>query len=164
VAVFQTGLKMAIRLIRFGENSAKVDPPALFDTAFTLPDSEPSIHIDPDGSIQAAVVVAKHPGLRTLAVADLSVPKEGQASTTMSDAGRTEAPVSQAWTTHPVALDGAPIRKWLIRTAKGAFGGGDQPISVTTGAPVVGVLRISGATYVLTLDPNRGPRLMQAGF
>jgi hypothetical protein len=162
-AISQSGLKIAIHLIRCGENSATVDPPALFDSAFVLPHSEPAVAIAPDGSVHASVLFAKHPGLRTLAMAELTS-RGGQTTISASEAGRTEAAVSQAWTAYPAALGSSPAGKWLAQTVKGASGGGERPKPVTAGAPIVGFLRMSSAAYALTLDSNRGPRLIATGF
>lgn len=162
-AISQSGLKMAVYLIRCGENSAKVDPPVLFDSAFVLPHSEPGVGIAVDGSVHASVLFAKHPGLRTLAVAELTS-RTGQIDITTSDAGRTDAAVSQAWIAYPADLESPPVSSWLIRTAKGSSGGGDLPKPVTAAAPVVGFLQISSAKYALTLDSHRGPRLIATGF
>jgi hypothetical protein len=162
-AISQSGLKIAIHLIRCGENSATVDPPALFDSAFVLPHSEPAVAIAPDGSVHASVLFAKHPGLRTLAMAELTS-RGGQTTISASEAGRTEAAVSQAWTAYPAALGSSPAGKWLAQTVKGASGGGERPKPVTAGAPIVGFLRMSSAAYALTLDSYRGPRLIATGF
>jgi hypothetical protein len=158
------GTRMAIRLIRVGEKSAEVGPPSLIDNAFALPDSEPSVSIAPDGSVQAAVLFARHPGLRTLAVADLTSRRNDKGDIVVSDAGLAPAAVVRAWTTQRVTSEGQPARRWLIRTVNGSVFGGPGLVPVAAGAAVVDFLRMSAATYVLALDPDRGPHLVATDF
>ena len=165
--VSQTGPKVSLHLIRIEEKAPEPEPPAIINNAFLLPDSQPSVSIVADGTVHASVLLAKHPGLRTLAVADLVVSRGTAAAkgqVTLTDAGRSEAAVIKGWTAQPVTLEGPRARFWLIRTAQGVFGGGSQSKPVAAGGPVVDFLRMSGATYVLVVDPNRGPRLIPAEF
>ena len=139
-----------------------MSPPLSFDNAFALPNTEPSVSIAPDGTVRASVLFARHPLLRSLAVADVTAPRNGEASLAISDVGRAEAPVLQAWTAQSVS-GGPPARRWLIRTATGSAGGGSRPVPAPAGAVVVDFLRMSVSTYVLALDPDRGPRLARPG-
>jgi hypothetical protein len=161
----QTGSKMEVRLIRVGDHSAELGAPLSFANAFALPNLEPSVSITPDGTVRASVLFARHPLLRSLAVADVTAPRNGQASLALFEVGRAEAPVLQGWTAQSVS-EGPPARRWLIRTANGSAGGGSGPAPVPgiAGTVVVDFLRMSVSTYVLEIDPNHGPRLGAAGF
>jgi len=161
--VTQTGLKMSIHLMSIGDKPAEADPPAVVTNAFLLPDSQPSVSIAADGTIHASVVYAKHPGLGTLAVADL-ISQAGKGRVTTADVGRTDAGVVKAWTAQRVTMEGPPARVWLARTAQGSMGGLGESKPVQTALPVVDYLRMSGAAYVLVLDPNRGPMLVETGY
>jgi hypothetical protein len=164
-AVSQTGLKIAIRLIRIGEKSAEIGPSSLVDNAFALPDSEPGISIAPNGSVKVAVLFATHPGRRGLAAADVTAEKNGESRIAVSDVGKIEAAAVGAWIAYQVTSEGPPTRAWLIRTADGSFSGGPPDlVAVATDAPVLDLLRMSGASYVLSLDADRGPRLVATGF
>jgi hypothetical protein len=156
---------MEARLIRIGDHSAEMSPPLSFDNAFALPNTEPSVSIAPDGTVRASLLFGRHPLLRSLAVADVTAPRNGKASLAISDVGRAEATVLQGWTAQSVS-EGPPVRRWLIRTANGSAGGGSgpAPVPAATGAVVVDFLRMSVSTYVLAIDPDRGPRLGAARF
>jgi hypothetical protein len=163
-SVSQSGSKLSIRLIRVGEKSAEVGPPSLIDSAYALPESEPGIGIGPDGSVNVSVLFARHPGLRTLAVADVNAPRGGEVRTTISDVGLAQSAVVRAWTTYQVASPGSTERSWLIQTPSGSAFGGPQLVPVAAGAPIVDFLRMSSVAYVLALDSNRGPRLVATDF
>jgi hypothetical protein len=163
-AVSQTGNQMAIRLIRAGDNSAAVGAPATIDQAFVLPNSEPSVSVAPDGTVRTSILFARHPLHRTLAVSDVTWHRNGEEKIAVSDLGMVAGPVLQAWSAHSVTLDGQPARRWLARSASDLSGGGDHPIPVRTAFPVVDFLRMSAATYVLVLDPDRGPHLLATDF
>lgn len=161
----QTGSKMEVRLIRIGDHSAELSAPLSFANAFALPNQEPSVSIAPDGTVHASVLFARHPLLRSLTVADVTAPRNGEASVAISDVGRAAAPVLQGWTAQSVS-EGPPARRWLIRMENGTAGGGSgpTPVPAVAGALVVDFLRMSVSTYVLALDPDHGPRLALAGF
>jgi hypothetical protein len=163
-AVSQSGLKIAVRLMRIEKGSPDVGPPLLVDNAFAIPDSEPGISIAPDGAVKAAVLFATHPGRRSLAVADIAVGADAKTGITVSDTRKVQAAVVRAWTGYQVTSEGPPTRIWLIRMADGSFLGGPDLVPVVTEAPVVDLLRMSVATYVLVLDGDRGPRLAVTDF
>jgi hypothetical protein len=163
-AVFQSGLNVAIRLIRIGEQSAAVGSPSLVSSAFAIPHSQPAISIGPDGSVNAAVLLATHPGRRSLAVAGLTAGPESKMSSTVTEASKVQAPVVRAWTAYQVTSAGEPGRRWLIRTADGSAFGGPDLVPVGNKSPVLDLVRMSAATYVLTLDADRGPRLAVTDF
>jgi len=140
LAVSQRGLKLALRLIRIGAEEAEIGAPTLLDEAFVLPSSEPGVHIAPDGTIRAAVVVAKHPALRTLAVAELLASPGGNISTSFTDAGKADTAVAKAIAAY-TATEGPPSMAFLIHPT------------------AADILRMSFTTYQLTIDPNRGVRL-----
>jgi hypothetical protein len=160
---YQSGLKVAVRLIRVSETAAQVDPPMLFDEAFLLPDSTPSLGIEEDGTIHASLLFARHPGLRSLGVGDLTVAKEKK-DRTVTFVGRIDSPALHAWTAHNATGEGPATRRWLIQTVQRTQGGGSEPITMPVDAPAVGLLRMFSATYLLELDPNSGPHLVAAYF
>jgi len=163
VAVSQHGAKLAIRIIRIRDNAAEISPPLLTDTGYVLHESRPAIGFAPDGSMLASVLFAKHPGLRTLAVADVAIPREGEPKVQVTALGLAPAPVVQAWTEF-TATDDPPVRRWLIRTNNEHVLGGQPLVRVNFNAPVVDLLRMSVATYCLTLDPDHGARMVPTGF
>jgi hypothetical protein len=162
-AVSQSGLKVAIRLIRVGDKSAEVGPPSLVDGVFAIPDSEPGVSIAPNGSVKAAVLVAKHPARRTLALADVTAGRNGEMPVKVFDAGTVQSPVVRAWTVSQVTAEGPPTTVWLVQTADGIFGGSDM-VRVAAESRPIDLLRMSVASYVLTLDPDRGPNLVETQF
>ncbi len=164
VAVSQSGLKLAIRLIRIREKLAEIGPPSLVDNAFTLPESDPAVSITPDGTINASVLFATHPGRRSLSVADLIARVDGNPQITASGVGKVQAAIVRAWTVYQATPEGPLSRTWLIRTADGAVLGGPDLTPVVTKTPVVDLLRMSAATYVLNVDADRGPRLVATDF
>jgi hypothetical protein len=163
-AVSQMGSQMAIRLIRIGDNSATVGVSAKIDQAFALPSSEPSVSIAPDGTVRASILFARKPLDRALAVFDLTSRRNGETNLAVSDVGMVPTPVRKAWTAQTVTSEGQAARRWLALSANDLNGGGDHPIPVKTAFPVVDFLRMSAATYVLGLDPDRGPHLLATDF
>ena len=161
----QTGSRMDVRLIRIRDRSAETSSPLSINDAFALPNSEPSVSIAPNGTVRASLLLARNPLLRSLAVADVTAQRNGEASLAISEVGRAEVPVLQGWTAQSVS-DGPPVRRWLMRMANGSVGGGSAPIPIPAakGAVVADLLRMSVATYVLMIDPDHGPRLAAAGF
>jgi len=163
-AISQSGLRLAVRLIRIGEKSAEVVQPIFVENAFALPESEPAVAIGADGTVHVAVLVASHPGLRSLAIADVTVAANGRPEATLAEAGKVESAVTRAWTVYPATAEGQRLRTWLVRTANGAMLGGPQLAPVAAGGPIGDFLRMSTANYVLAVDANRGPRLVATEF
>ena len=164
VAISQSGLKLAIRLIRIGPKSAEISPPSFVDNAFALPDSEPAVSVAPDGSVKVAVLLATHPGRRSVAVAELTASGEGKRQVTVSDTVKVQAAVVRTWIAYQVTPDGPLALTWLIRTADGSVLRGPNLTPVALKAPIIDVLRMAMATYVLNVDADRGPRLVVPDF
>jgi hypothetical protein len=163
-AVSQSGLKLAIRLIRIGPKSAEISPPAFVDSAFAFPDSEPAVSVTPDGSVKVAVLLATHPARRSVAVAELTASGDGKRQVSVSDVAKVQAVVVRTWIAYQVASDGPLSLTWLIRIADGTVLHGPSLGQVALKAPVVDVLRMAMATYVLNVDADRGPRLVVPDF
>ncbi|MFN7938294.1 MAG: hypothetical protein U0R19_33505 [Bryobacteraceae bacterium] len=158
LAVSQSGAKVAMRVIRLGKLEAEIGATAVVDGVYVLPDSEPAVHVASNGEIRGAVVVARHPGLRTLAMAEFVAGKA-----TLTDAGRVDTPVAKAMSAYTVT-EGAPVLRFLVRLTNGTalLGGKELPVALA-GAPV-DLVRMSASTYLLTVDAAKGVRLVPGEF
>ncbi|MBS1824844.1 MAG: hypothetical protein JST93_05960 [Acidobacteria bacterium] len=158
LAVSQSGLKVSLRMIRVGQMEAEIGPAALIDGAYVLPDAEPGVHIAPDGEVRGAVVVARHPALRTLAVAELVAGKA-----TVTDAGRVDVAVVKAMSAYTVT-SGAPVLRFFVRLAVGGVLFEGKELPVAAGGVPVDLVRMSSSSYLLTVDAGNGVKLVAAEF
>lgn len=165
--VSQQGSKLVLRLLRMSDQSAVLDTSVTLDDAFVLPGSEPGLMVQPDGSARAALVFARDPTLRSLAAADVAFSKAGEIGLSLAELGRMPSAPAIAAANFRVTADGAEGRSWFVGFADGAvLGGSRSTTSISNDARLhaTDFLRMSGASYVLMLDPDRGPILQAAGF
>ena len=168
ILVSQTGGNVALRLLRMTAQGSQLGPQLIVENGFLILGSEPGITIAVDGSARAALVFARDREHRVLAIADVSLPKTGgDGSLVVTEVGRIASPAVAAAAVFRVTADGPDTRWWFAGLADGVVvtgGGSPQRVEGVAQPRVVDFLRMSVASYVLVLDPARGPTLQAAGM
>ncbi len=162
----QTARNIALRLLRVTTQGAQLQSQLVVENGFLIPRSEPGLTIAQDGSAKAALLFARDPERRVLAIADVSVPKAGgNGSLVTTELGKVASQPVAAASVFRATPAGQDTRSWFAGLADGGVvGGGRSPqrIEGITQPRAVDFLRLSVASYVLVIDPTRGPTLHPA--
>ncbi len=166
--VTQTRDGIGFRSLSFDRSGPALGKLAVLDGATLAKATQPALKVGGDGTAQAAVVLAADPASRQLRMVDLSYSAKGQAPViTLSVLGPASSPVVSTAAAFASDRYTETGRTWFASLADGRVVGGDtamRPIDGASRASLSDVLRTSGASYVLTLDPLNGPKLVASGF
>ncbi len=153
---------VAIHLLDIQDNSAQLAAPIQIDNAIAVAAYEPGLTVAANGAVRFSVIVrTKDPDGR-IDIVDGIVPASGQPNVQRSTIAQREQGVTAATIAYTATETSSPVRVWAIRLHDGTVhfaSPNAHPVESGSNLPI-SLLRMSGATYFLTLNPETGPAFL----